>query len=213
LQYSGLPEWLNQNVNRNAWTLFKTIVEIDCARNSRPESIEITPAQLAQFCGIDPKAAMTTLEGLRKKKCVALFLPDHPEDTALVEVKTPLPTPRGVEELRLEFPFNTLEGAVRFRYAYAGTEESESSDEAQNRAAGGKRDFQRIVDLYLNSVGFKINTFILDELRLLCQRFDMTEVEKTFARARKNDIRSLGWVAKELYRNNRLKETRAAKET
>jgi hypothetical protein len=48
-----------------------------------------------------------------------------------------------------------------------------------------------------------MNTFILDELRLLCQRFSRQEVEKTFARAQKNDIRSLGWVVKELYRVSR----------
>ena len=51
-----------------------------------------------------------------------------------------------------------------------------------------------------------MNSFILDELRLVCQRFDAGQVEKAFERARKNDIRSLGWVVRDLYRTSRRKE-------
>ncbi|MFW6256375.1 MAG: hypothetical protein ACOC54_06095, partial [Candidatus Sumerlaeota bacterium] len=62
VQYSGLPEWLNQKINRQAWSLFKAIMEADCARNSRPETVEITPAELARMAGIDADAAMRILE-------------------------------------------------------------------------------------------------------------------------------------------------------
>ena len=62
---------------------------------------------------------------------------------------------------------------------------------------------QRVIDLYFNTVGFKMNNFILDELRLVSRRFPRPEVEKVFARAGKNDIRSLGWVVRELYRASR----------
>ncbi|NQU42056.1 hypothetical protein HQ520_02140 [bacterium] len=200
LQRSGLPEFLNSQVNRTAWLVFKTVVELDCARNARPGTVEITPFELASMCGLDAQTTVRTLEGLRRKKYLALFLPEHPEETALVEVKVPLPSPRPVEEIREEFPFNRLEPGVRFRYA---AEAGSPAEEEHREWAGGKRDLERVIDLYLNTVGFKINTFILDELRLICQRFEPSEVEKVFSRAEKNDIRSLGWIVKELYRTNR----------
>jgi hypothetical protein len=200
LAHSGLPEWLNQQVNRSAWLVFKTVVELDCARNARPGTVEVTPQDLAAWCGLEAEAVMRTLEGLRRKKCVALFLPEHPEEMALVEIKVPLPTPRSSAEVREQFPFNALGSEVRLRYASALEETEEGAARSE---AGNKRDLERVIDLYFNVVGFKMNTFILDELRLLCQRFSRQEVEKTFARAQKNDIRSLGWIVKELYRVSR----------
>jgi hypothetical protein len=101
-----------------------------------------------------------------------------------------------------EFPFNAQEAGTQYRYALV--------DFVPEKAvSAGKRDLQRVVDLYLNTIGFKMNTFVLDELRLLCQRFEMEDVEKTFTRAAKNDIRRLGWVAKELYRVNRKRSAPA----
>jgi len=205
LQYSGLPEWLNEEVNRSAWLVFKTLVELDCARNTRPATMEMTPAELAQLCGLDDKTAMRTLEGLRRKKCIALFLPGHPEETALVEIKVPLPTPRPLSSVLDEFPFNRLPSGVRFRYA--GGEGAQET----GPAGAGKKAFERVVDLYLNTVGFKMNSFILDELHLVSQRFAPDEIEKVFARAVKNDIRSLGWVVKELYRTNRRRTAGSSK--
>lgn len=199
LQYSGLPEWLNQKVSRSAWTVFKTVVELDCARNSKPATVEVTVAQLARLCGLDAPVVARTLEGLRKKKCLALFLPEHPEEEALVEVKTPLPLPRPLEEIRAEFPFNRLDRKVRLRY---GQEEGREEGDRESRPAPA---LQRVLDLYFNQVGFKMNSFILDELRLVAQRFPLEAVEKTFARAAKHDIRSLGWVVRELYREDRRK--------
>jgi hypothetical protein len=205
LQHSGLPEWLNENVNRNGWLVLKTLIELDCARNVRPATVEIPPAELARFCGLDDATVMRTLEGLRRKKCIALFLPAHPEETALVGIKVPLPTPRSLASVLEEFPFNRLSGGTRFRYA-AGEEMRETAS-----ASPGRKAFERVVDLYLNTVGPKMNSFILDELGLVSQRFAAEEIEKVFARAVKNDIRSLGWVVKELYRTNRRRVTASLK--
>lgn len=197
LAHSGLPEWLTEKVNRTAWLVFKTVVELDCARNSRPATVEVPPSEIATLCGLDAQAVMRTLEALRKKKCVALFLPEHPDEIALIEVKIPLPTPLSSGEVREEFPFNMMDASVQMRYASA----LEEGDE--KRKDGNKRDMERVIDLYFNTVGFKMNNFILDELRLICQRFSTGEVEKAFARAAKNDIRSLRWIAQELYRTSR----------
>lgn len=209
LARSGLPEWLNAKVNRNAWLVFKTVVELDCARNARPASVEVAPAEIAALCGLPDDAVMRTLECLRRKKCLALFLPEHPEECALIAVKTPLPTPRPSSEVREEFPFNRLDAGVRLRYATALDEDEEAAAEA--RSGGSKQDLERVIDLYFNTVGFKMNNFILDELRLVCRRFPRSEVEKAFARAQKNDIRSLAWVVQELYRAARRYDSQKQK--
>lgn len=201
LARSGLPAYLTRKVNRTAWSVFKTVVEIDCARNARPRTIEIAPAELAELCGLDAASVMRTLEGLRRARCLALFLPEHPDEAALIEVKVPLPTPRRSEELLGEFPFNRMEPGTRLRYASALEDDEDA--EIRRRGSGTERQLQRVIDLYFDSVGFKMNGFILDELRLICQRFSPEEVEKTFARARRNDIRSLPWVLRELYRISR----------
>lgn len=197
VQHSGLPAWLNDAINRSAWLVFKMVMELDCARNARPGTVEVPPADLADLCGLEAKSVMRTLEGLRKKKKIALFLPEHAEESALVEIKTPLETPRSVEEVRESFPFNRVDAKVLFRYS------GSPAGEATGASAGQKKDFQRVLDLYFNIIGFKMNSFIMDELRLICQRFQPREVEKTFSRAEKNGIRSLAWVVRELYRTHR----------
>ncbi|MFW6303283.1 MAG: hypothetical protein ACOC2L_01560 [Candidatus Sumerlaeota bacterium] len=209
LAHSGLPDWLNAKINRSAWLVFKTVVELDCARNARPATIEITVTELARLTGLPAKNVASTLEGLRKKKCIALFLPDHPDEMTLIEVKVPLPTPRSSAEVRKEFPFDSLDDSVRLRYASALESDDES---ATRRGSAGQKDLQRLIDLYFNTVGFKMNTFILDELRLITQRFSREEVEKTFARAAKKDIRSLSWIAKELHRISRRHDRKDTKD-
>ena len=84
LAHSGLPEWLNAKVNRSAWLVFKTVVEIDCERNARPSTVEIPPREIAERCGLPPESVMRTLSALRRKKCLALFVPDHPEEDARI---------------------------------------------------------------------------------------------------------------------------------
>jgi hypothetical protein len=207
LAYSGLPEWLNARAGRNGWLVFKTVVEIDCQLNARPAAVEIAPAEIAERCGLAPDAVMKTLEALRRKKCLALFLPEHPDERALIEVKIPLPIPRTLDEIRARFPFNRLDPAVRLRYSSAAEAET-----AKRTTEGEKKDLERTIDLYFNIVGFKMNSFILDELRLVCQRFPRSDVEKTFDRARKNDIRSLGWIVRELYRVGRRRDVGARPE-
>lgn len=196
IEFSGFPQWVNEKAGKNGWLVMKKVIEIDCARNARPATIEIAPTEIAERCGIDAPAAMRCLEALRKKKCLILFLPDHPEELALIEVRTPLRTPLSLADIRKRFPFSSLGADVRFRYA---SREAPGESPREYVAPANTKNLQRVIDLYFNSVGFKINSLILDQLRLICHRFDHGAVEKTFERARKNDIRSLGWIVRELY--------------
>ena len=67
-------------------------------------------------------------------------------------------------------------------------------------------DLRQTVDLYFDVIGLKMNAFILDELRMLPQRFKMQEIQSVFRMARKNEIRSLNWVIRELVRRRSKQE-------
>jgi hypothetical protein len=198
LEYSGLPELLAQKIKSGAgWPLFKKIVELDCEKNSAPGTVEISLEELQKRCGVAPETTRKAAIALRKLKLLACFIPDNDEEAALFRVVTPLQTPRTAEQIRLEDAHLFENGADYMRYyddCMAGKQEDLPTNDP---------DLKEVVDLYFDTIGLKMNVFILDELRMLPQRFTMQEVRSVFRRARKNEIRSLHWVIQELVRRRK----------
>jgi hypothetical protein len=60
---------------------------------------------------------------------------------------------------------------------------------------------QRIIDHYLNVLSQKMNSFIVDEIEVLAERFTLEAIERTIDRGAKHEIQSIGWVARELIRD------------
>lgn len=209
LEYSGLPELLAQKTkNGAAWLLFKKIVELDCERNSMPGTVEISYQELQLRTGL----AASSIEGLagklRKQKLIACFLPDNDEESALFRVVTPLTTPLSIERILETYPDVFAESAsLYFRYV---SESSTASGENDDDLSGDNTDLKQVVDWYFDTVGLKMNVFILDELRMLPQKFPMDEIRRTFARARKNEIRSLYWVIQQLVRGKKKADEKNA---
>ena len=52
LELSGLPELLNTKSRMGTWSVFKKIVELDCAKNSIPGIVEISASELSEMVGI-----------------------------------------------------------------------------------------------------------------------------------------------------------------
>jgi len=198
LEFSGLPQLLNQKIRGGVgWPLFKKIVELDCAVNHSPGVVEVSLAELAMRCGVTSDAVRRGLLTMRKLKVVASFLPDHDEECALLRVCVPLPAPRTTDEVRAEHPDLFADPKHYFRYAVSTEPAEELTDEEEDKI------LQEIVDLYLNTVGLKMNAFVLDELRLLRTRFPIELIRRTFRRARQNDIHSLSWIVREMIRKKR----------
>lgn len=198
LEFSGLPQLLNQKIRGGAgWPLFKKIVELDCAVNHSPGLVEVSLAELALRCGLSTAAVRRGLLAMRKLKIVSSFLPDHDEECALLRVCVPLSTPRTTDEIRAEHPELFGDRKHYFRYAVSSDSAQEQTDEEDDPI------LQEIVDLYLNTVGLKMNAFILDELRLVRTRFPIELIRRTFRRARQNDIHSLSWIVREMIRKKR----------
>ena len=76
---------------------------------------------------------------------------------------------------------------MRLRYAYPIEE-----------PPGEEVKVQQVIDLYFNHISMKINSFIVDELRLLARRFPLEAIRRVFGRAAKNDAPELRWAVREL---------------
>jgi hypothetical protein len=201
LEYSGLPQLVGEKIRGGyGWAVFKKIVELDCAANPEPDTVEITLSELAMRCGVPENAIQRAVMGLRKLKLIKCFLPEDEEEVALLKVSVPLPVPRGREELKAGWPRLFQETPQRFRYLdewETVVEETSAEDPL----------LQEIVDLYFNTVGLKMNAFILDELRLVRTRFAAERIRRVFRRAQQNDVHSLHWIVKELIREKRKLES------
>jgi DNA replication protein DnaD len=187
LEYSGLPNYVSSKVRKDAWCVFKKIVELDCAVNIEPGVVEISIDDLSLRTGIQPEMLVKCLEKLKKKKLVACFVPDNTEEKALFRVVFPMETPLSPEEIKEKWPDIFPPGKDFFRYLdqnQIGAEDDEILHE--------------VVDAYFNTLGLKMNLFILDELRLMRQRFELSDIKKAFKSANKNNAKSLRWVIRQL---------------
>ncbi|MGI8905764.1 MAG: hypothetical protein ACR2IE_04650 [Candidatus Sumerlaeaceae bacterium] len=207
LEYSGLPQLLAEKVRGGAgWPVFKKIVELDCAVNSEPGTVEATLVELGARCGVEAPAVRKALLSLRKLKLIAVFLPDDDEEVALIKLRTPLQTPVTVQQIKDAHARIFADTPQHFRYVddyEPSTEETTATDPL----------LQEIVDLYFNAVGLKMNAFVLDELRLVRQRFPSEMVRRTFRRAQQNEIRSLHWVVQELVRQKKKSDEESGSES
>jgi DNA-binding MarR family transcriptional regulator len=172
------------------WPVFRMLVELDCRANRTPDAVEISLGELAERLGMDWEKVGKIIEVLQKKKVLAAFLPDNPDEPGLFQVRTPLAVPKSAEEVAREARDPSLRDPTAYRYA-----------KAEEDRDGIDRKTQHVIDLYLNKLSQKLNSFIVDEIEILAQRFPLEAIERTIDRAAKHEIRSIGWVARELIRD------------
>lgn len=200
IELSGLPAALNEKQKGGAaWWLFRKIIELDIERNrARPGLVEITPAELCERAAIDPTKLDKCVKVLRKMGLLRAFLPDDEGEAALFQILTPLPTPKSCNEVRAAYPDYFLDGEWPPRYSFAVAEVTpESATDRENKT-------KRVVDLYLNTLSMKLNSLVVDQLQLIADRYEMELIEKVFARAKKREARSLGWILSEIRRETKI---------
>lgn len=199
LELSGLPLLVREKTKHAAgWAVLRKIVELDCTQHpSAPGTVEVTVVELAARCGVLPEEVRRVLSPLRKMKVLKCFVPDDDEDTALFEIFCPLPVPcsRGTIE---DLVMRKTSSSVPLTLRYWDEPTNECSDTVDPL-------LQEVVDLYLNTCGTRINMFVVDELRLMRQKYPIEAVRKTFNRARQNEIHSLAWIAGQLSRTGKKK--------
>lgn len=189
LELSGLPTELNA-IRAGAWAVFKKIVELDCRMNRNPNAVEISLGELADRTGLEWEKLAKILEALGKKKILASFIPDNPDEPGLFQVRVPVKTPKNATEVAALTNDPYLRDPSHYRYLEVKKEDPAEVEKVQ-----------KIIDLYLNTLSQKMNSFIVDEIEVIARRFPIDAIERTIHRAAKHDIRSIGWVAKELIRD------------
>jgi hypothetical protein len=193
LEWSGLPRALNQ-VRAGGWLVFKKLVDLDCRRHRRPATVELSVGELAERCGLSPDAAGKIAEALRRKKYIRCFLPEHADEAALFEIRVPLATPLAPDEVARRARDPLLRDPGLFRYA-------READEPPEHLAR----VQAVVDLYLNYLSTKINSFVMDQIEIAARRFPLEAIRATVERGARHEMRTMGWVLKELIRDAKKK--------
>ncbi len=202
---SGLPGHLAETCKTpNAWLLFRTIVEQDMMTNRQPGTVEISLREIETLTGLTAVQAGAAARKLRKAGVLRYFVPDNEEEPALFQVITPLVTPVPWTDVR------EREAALRSAPDHAFRYAKESSEASPPDAGSPKADdrVREVTDMYLDLVSMKLNTFVLDEIRLIAMRYDMALVRKVFARARQKEVQSLAWILKEVRREMEVEKAR-----
>lgn len=194
LEFSGLPAEMNK-ARAGAWSVFKKIVELDCRRHRQPDAVEISLGELAERCGMEWEKIAKIAEALTKRKWLACFIPDNPDEAGLFQVRAPIKTPKSAEEVARTAADPYMRDATAFRYL-------EKPAEIEGQTA----KTQKVLDLYLNVLSQEVNSFIVDQIEILAQRFPLEAIEKSMARAARHEVRSIKWVAKELIRDAQKKK-------
>ncbi len=202
LEWSGLPRALNEKIRIGAWSVLKKIIELDCERNLHPDAIEISVTDLAERVGLSPAVCRRILTGLRRQRALLVFLPESDEEAGLFQIRVPLKTPTPINDIaRLHPELHLLKPGTDDRYA----REAEVDPEDPTIRA--------VIDLYFEHVGLRMNSFILDELIFIAQRFGRREIERTLRQAGRLESPSLAWVARELRRRHGKKDKAPRKKT
>lgn len=193
LEWSGLPAALNA-VRTHGWLVFKAIVERDCAAHRWPEAVEITLDELARRTGLGVETVGKVIEALRKKRYLRVYMPEEPAEPALLEICVPIPTPLTPEDVVRETPDPGLRDPRAWRYLREA--DARPPDESK---------VQEVIDCYLNQLSHKVNTFVVEQIELCVRRFPVEDIRRMIDRAARHDIHSMGWVLKELIREERKK--------
>lgn len=200
LEWSGLPLALN-GARQGAWSVFKKLIELDCHAGRRPGTVEISLEELGERVGIAPDKVEAIIATLRKKKYLRCFLPDSAQEVALFEIRVPVVTPVSPEEVaqRTTDPF--LRDPAQYRYIAA-----------EEAAAPDERKVQEVVDYYLNHLSQKVNGFVVEEIEIAARRFPLETIRLAIDRAARHEIRSMSWVLKQLFRDQKKKDSKPAAE-
>jgi hypothetical protein len=166
--------------------------------------VEISLLEIETLTGLTSAQSNAAARKLRKAGLLRYFVPDNEEEPALFQIITPLHTPLPWTEVREREPALQTAPDHSFRYA------KETAEALPPDADSPKADdrVREVTDLYLDLVSMKLNTFVLDEIRLIALRYDIGLVRKVFARARQKEVQSLAWILKEVRREMEIAKTR-----
>ncbi len=185
LDFSGLPEQLEREAGAGAWEVFRRLTEAETARNLFPDWFVVEAATLAEITGQSPEAIDERLRALAEGGWMLLDAADS-SPSRQVKIVSPLPIRLTAEEIRARM--------AALGFSVKGISLRYLEDEAR------KSDWQRVLDLYHNVFGTRMNSRIAEDLRHLAEHFEPGLLTEAFGAAKAEEKKSLAWIMARLYR-------------
>jgi hypothetical protein len=199
IDYSGLPQKINQEISPLAWFVLKRLMELDALANSEPDVFSEPLDRLSQTLGLQTDEIRVTLLSLKERGYIECYLPETELEPAFFRIVVPLPTP--ISPLNIPIEEGGLQGSaepIRLRYY------------AIPQLEGSENKFKQILHFYFDLCGLKLNSLILDDLKEMERQFDFEKIKSAFEKAKKNKARSLRPVFAILY-GKEIKEVKKKK--
>lgn len=193
VEHSGLPTLLlREGKSPVAWMLLRRVMELDLAQHRhKPGVVELEYGAFLDLAGLDENHCGKAMKILRKCGLLRAYVPDHREESVLLQVLTPLATPiPALEVLRSHAVFAHCR-VEDLRYATACAEDS-----------GVEKRLREVIDLYLDVLSMRVNSLVVDNLRVVAERYDLELIRRVFARAKKREGTGLSWIMAEIRRED-----------
>lgn len=196
LEESGLPGWLNQNIDPAAWSVFKKLTEVEVEQNLLPDWFLVSAEDLADWTGLEEQRVMDIIQALVDHNYLNKRRVTARSGSLRLRFARNIEVPRCREEIirRLE-----AHGWVTNR-RYWRYEEPLRLRETE----------QKVFNLYEQLFGAKMNDRIAAELQEMARSVEYAYIEEVFQEAKKAGIGSLKWIAARLYREE--KDERVSKD-
>ncbi len=197
LEVSGLPQLLNEEAPPHGYFIFKKLVEMDLYQNVSPDIIETSLHQLSKFLGLSMNNIEQMLKTLESSEYIKIFWGNIPEEELFLRIIIPVKTPQS------PFEIPETEGGYKERpeeqvpYYHVPDFDPDSSD--LDRDDYFQTKLEHVTNWYVQIIKPDLNPIVLQKIHYLCQSFSYQDLRQAFLNARKNKVRSLECLMRELY--------------
>jgi len=197
VEESGLPEQLNREIGPGAWPVFKKLTEAEIEQNLLPDWFTVSRDDLAEWTGLDATHVESIVERLETSGFLSRRKATARSEMLRLRFARSLPVPRAKDEIAARLKAQGWRVARRhWRYL----------EPPRFRKAERK-----VIHLYEQLFGARMNDRIAADLVEIARDFDYPAIEEAFQEAKKNGVKTLGWIIARLYRgedDERIPKTR-----
>lgn len=197
LESSGLPEVLNTQVPPYGYFVFKKLVEIDLFQNVTPDIISTSLCRLQELTGISDKIIQEHLAKMEDLHYLRIFWGSIPREELFLCVNIPVKTPQSPLEISVDKGGYKGRPEEHIPYFHKPAFDRDEDDLDQDEYFQTK--LEHVTNWFIQTIKPDLNPIILQKIRYLCQTFSYQDLQQAFRNAKKNKVRSLECLMRELY--------------
>lgn len=173
IELSGLPQWLNREVDPLAWLVFRKLVELECDANLTPDWFSVSMTQLSELSGISVDGLLNILTKLEHGGWIDQA--NTEQEVRQLKIASPLWIPKTEDEIRTEI------GGGNFIFRYMDD-------------LGALTQVEKVIFLYQMLFGARFTPRIVEDLEEIANTYPMGVIYDTFKEAYHKKVKSLSWV-------------------